>query len=1463
MKSSTNMTKQRQKVFSIAFTVQILILVICGIETVRSLKFILEPDDAVVPRGAGVVLNCAARGEGVLSPRISWKKDGVLLSFIGDSRRSILANGSLHITSLIRARDSRPEEGSYQCVATLDGTGTILSRFAKVQAASIVRFEEEPEDISIALGQTARFSCNAEGIPPPKISWIKDNQPLIMDDIRMSVLPSGSLEITKIRESDQGVYKCHVSNSDRQHISRTGRLVLNPNPDRDTPPSFTVIPKSRTVTALDTIILECSAVAYPLPRISWLKDGVTIDLENKHTRYSLVGEANLKITRVEEVDRGTYLCRAENREDSSDISATIDVLVPPKALPSLTNFYAYEKEDVELPCRITGRPQPPIIWRKNGETIIEGDYFQIVHGNSLKILGLVTTDAGMYQCFGANSAGNVQTGVHLQVLRPGQEMPEPEFVWDFDDELPLMDTLPPSPSSPFSSHHTGQILPTSSSATTDLSNHSPSGGPSAPRDISAVLISTRFVTLTWKAPIITNGNIIAYAIYYKEIGSDRERTRNTTTGRLEEVNIQGLQPNKRYTFRIVPYNEKSSGVSSPEIAVTTQPEVNVPGSPANLRPVLVTPTSIKLAWSQPEVSNGNIQRYKVYYVEASSKTSTSGTVKLIEEDDDTAEEDDGEIEDYLLPNNGGIQSKTVNIPEVVIEDLKIYTEYYIWVLAFNQNGPGPSSEEIKIVTLSDVPADTPHNVTVESASSTSIVVRWEPPPVEFRNGIITGYKIKYKQKKKRAETVTTDGNTLFMVMNELEKGMEYQIKLAALNLNGTGPFTEWIPAVTFERDLDETRVPLKPITIQAQASSDSITISWMPPRNQNIMIRGYTIGWGKGIPDVYTKLVEGKRRLYIIEDLQPNSDYVISVRAFNQVGDGEPIYVNERTKSTSDEEFGGGPMMAQLPPPIGLRAVILSSTSAVLYWTDSSLSRTQLATDNRYYVVRFLPTEQSSALGPKKTSPKLVNTTQMNTILDDLRPGTQYEFSVKVVKNRLSSEWSLVAINTTFSLALLAPPQDITTLAFTLADGTSSVIVNWQPPKATGEDEVKGYVVFYTTKPSLKEWVEEAVPEDVLTHRVQGLTPDTNYYFRMAAKYPKGLGLYTDIKSAATPPAKTLYGNGFGNGVRNNPYEHDIRPQDIVLYVLIGLSVLLALASIMLCIYYRRKGGSPSPNKNSSLKKSRKPDQLKPPDLWIHHDHMELKNVEKSGRHTDSLISPSSRGSREYTDLDEKIPLQCNTNSLDKKNFLSSYLVTGGGHDGRGTLTGRSVKSQILSDTSGHMSDGTKTYETTASGSSAASSQNNLHTMAQYSATSEYGTQSGGSTLGTLNRRTLSSGGTGNLKSFSVPTPPTAGYPYQPNTSQNKMNIRPMGGGVVGIHPSNDLSAQRSPKRVSTSQLPPMVVGFSKSISPRGGAGGYSSSGEASPIQKCYSTEQLNNEISNLEGLMKDLNAITASEFQC
>jgi len=145
-----------------------------------------------------------------------------------------------------------------------------------------------------------------------------------------------------------------------------------------------------------------------------------------------------------------------------------------------------------------------------------------------------------------------------------------------------------------------------------------------------------------------------------------------------------------------------------------------------------------------------------------------------------------------------------------------------------------------------------------------------------------------------------------------------------------------------------------------------------------------------------------------------------------------------------------------------------------------------------------------------------------------------------------------------------------------------------------------------------------------------------------------------------------------------------------------------------------------------------------------------------------------------------------------------------------------------------------KTYDSFQSGSSTASSQQNINAMGQYS-TSDYATHSGGSSLGTLGRRT----GSG-LRSFTVPIPPTG--PLQPNigTPQNNKVIRPMG----IHHPSG------SPvKRISASQFP---------LSP-----GYNVGPPESPLHKSYSTEDLSQEISNLEGLMKDLNAITASEFQC
>jgi len=85
--------------------------------------------------------------------------------------------------------------------------------------------------------------------------------------------------------------------------------------------------------------------------------------------------------------------------------------------------------------------------------------------------------------------------------------------------------------------------------------------------------------------------------------------------------------------------------------------------------------------------------------------------------------------------------------------------------------------------------------------------------------------------------------------------------------------------------------------------------------------------------------------------------------------------------------------------------MVLSSSRAKLTWTDTTLTRSPRVHDSRYYVVRYNP-----KLARKQ---RFVNSTQLTVQLFDLRPDTDYEFSVKVIKGQHRSTWSLSVFNRT------------------------------------------------------------------------------------------------------------------------------------------------------------------------------------------------------------------------------------------------------------------------------------------------------------------------------------------------------------------------------------------------------------------------------------------------------------------
>lgn len=105
----------------------------------------------------------------------------------------------------------------------------------------------------------------------------------------------------------------------------------------------------------------------------------------------------------------------------------------------------------------------------------------------------------------------------------------------------------------------------------------------------------------------------------------------------------------------------------------------------------------------------------------------------------------------------------------------------------------------------------------------SITVRWEPPPLEEQNGQITGYKIRYRKQKKHFQVETTPANVRHYELRGLDKKSLYQVRISAMTVNGTGPFTEWISIETYESDLTETHVPGKPtITNSKDLSLDHV-----------------------------------------------------------------------------------------------------------------------------------------------------------------------------------------------------------------------------------------------------------------------------------------------------------------------------------------------------------------------------------------------------------------------------------------------------------------------------------------------------------------------------------------------------------------------------------------------------------------------------------------------------------------
>uniref|UniRef100_A0A182SIF2 Fibronectin type-III domain-containing protein n=1 Tax=Anopheles maculatus TaxID=74869 RepID=A0A182SIF2_9DIPT len=277
---------------------------------------------------------------------------------------------------------------------------------------------------------------------------------------------------------------------------------------------------------------------------------------------------------------------------------------------------------------------------------------------------------------------------------------------------------------------------------------------------------------------------------------------------------------------------------------------------------------------------------------------------------------------------------------------------------------------------------------------------------------------------------------------------------------------------------------------------------WGPPVHQEIKVRSYILGWGKGIPDEDTAEIEERIRQFEITNLEPNSEYVISLRARNSIGDGAPKYDTVRTREDAPIEAP-----TPLEVPVGLRAIPMSGTSIVVYWTDTTLSKSQHVSDNRHYVVRY------SQNGSNRY--RYHNTTVLSCMIVDLRPNTQYEFAVKVVKGHRQSAWSMSVLNSTQQASPVSPPRDLQ-VTFDPRNPLTAILSWLSPRHVVGS--IAGYQVLYTTDTNKRDrdWNIESTSGEQTSAEIINLEPHTIYYFKVQTRHSKGLGPFSAMVSLKT-----------------------------------------------------------------------------------------------------------------------------------------------------------------------------------------------------------------------------------------------------------------------------------------------------------------------------------------------------------
>ncbi|KAK5614123.1 Immunoglobulin superfamily DCC subclass member 3 [Crenichthys baileyi] len=521
---------------------------VCGAEL--SLK--LEPSDIIAVQEQPLMLHCQVHGIPPITTQ--WRRNGLLLTH--ERHYTTFINGSLLIAHFQKTKsDGSSDEGDYECMAQ-NSFGRVVSRKARIQAATMADFHVQPESVHAEETGVARFQCQIHGLPEPVISWEKDSRPVDTTNERYTLLPTGVLQITGLREDDSGNFCCVAHNS--AGVKHSAEALLTVSGSQSSvykEPMILVGPENLTLTVHQTAILECVATGYPRPIVSWSRlDGRPIGVEG----IQVLGTGNLMISDVGVQHSGVYVCAANKpgtrvrrtAQGRLVVQAPAEFVQPPQSIARPVGTTAI------FTCQAQGEPEPLLTWLKNGQVLEPGGHVKLRNNNStLTIYSISQEDEAIYQCIAENSAGSTQASARLTVL--------------WADGLPGM-----------------------------------------PTHVQAEALSPTTIQVSWREPDRNTQDIIGYVLHIRKTSDPLEMEYEEAVSKvtLQQI-IRDLEPSTSYNFYVKAYT--SHGASKPSERVTESTHGEVPAPPSLFTKVLNS-SVVQVTWDSSS-KMGQHQGFRLYY----------------------------------------------------------------------------------------------------------------------------------------------------------------------------------------------------------------------------------------------------------------------------------------------------------------------------------------------------------------------------------------------------------------------------------------------------------------------------------------------------------------------------------------------------------------------------------------------------------------------------------------------------------------------------------------------------------------------------------------------------------------------------------------------------------------------------------------------------------------------------------